>query len=176
MKNSILLLLLSITQFIYSQTIAEPEWSGEAIFVNDSTWHKLEAKKAYIKASAGAAVYLTGVGKVKTRIMVPENKSDIRIAKTEDLEFIINSGQNDINPNSIIHVVKLNTDKKNKRYYISGESGTFTGVKTGDLDLVEFKAKKYGETSYLINVPEITPGEYALIVNNSYDWNLFGID
>ena len=193
----LLTLLLLFATFSYSQTelekaavmqpgnqqiekqeleINEPEWSGQAVYVNDGESIELESQKAYIKANASASMFIVGVGKVKAKYMVKGNTSNVRIKSNNNLTFIVNAGSNSLNPNSVFKIVKLLTKKKNKRYYIGSSAGTFTGSKTGDLDLVPFRAKKYGKSSYKIEIKNITDGEYALIVNSSMDWNLFGIE
>ena len=166
-------------RIIYFQNseIPEPEWVGESIFLTDSTdVLKLENSKAFLKANAGASMYLTGVGNVKVKYNVKDNKSTIRINKKDSLNFIVNAGQNGVNPQSVVKIIKLLTNKPKKRYYVAAKSGTFTGTSSETLNLVSFTAKKHGQNSYLISVPKIEIGEYAIVVNESLDWNLFGID
>ncbi len=154
----------------------EPEWVGQAIYLNDGKITELESQKAYSKVNASASVFIIGVGKATAKYMAKGNKSTVRIKSNNNLSFIVNAGSNSMNPNSVFKIVKLLTKKKNKRYYIGSSTGTFTGSKTGDLELVTFRAKEYGESSYQIEIPNIADGEYALIVNGSMDWNLFGIE
>jgi hypothetical protein len=154
----------------------EPEWVGQAIYLDNGKITELESQKAYIKANASASMFIVGVGKVKSKYIVKGNKSDVRIKSSKNLSFIVNAGTNSMNPKSVFKIVKLLTKKKNKRYYIGSSAGTFTGSKVGDLELITFRAKKYGKSSYKIEIPNIENGEYALIVNSSMDWNLFGIE
>jgi hypothetical protein len=156
--------------------INEPEWIGQAVYLNNGETLELESQKAYLKANASASMFIVGVGKVKSKWMVKGNKSNFRIKSNNNIKFIVNAGSNGLNPKSVITIVKLLTDKKNKRYYIGSSSGTFTGSKSGDLDLVTFKAKKYGKTSYEVTIPNVGDGEYVMIINGSMDWNLFGIE
>jgi hypothetical protein len=150
--------------------INEPEWIGQAVYLNNEETSELENQKAYLKANASVPF-----GKVKAKWMVKGNKSNFRIKSNNNIKFIVNAGSNGLNPKSVIKIVKLLTDK-NKRYYIGATSGAFTGSKSGDLDLVTFKAKKYGKTSYEVTIPNVGDGEYVMIINGSMDWNLFGIE
>ena len=46
------------------------------------------------------------------------------------------------------------------------EAGTLSATKTNNLSSVDFKAKKYGESSYLIQLENLTPGEYGIIIGD----------
>jgi len=156
--------------------IKEPEWIGQVVYVDNQETLELESQKAYFKGNESASVFIIGIGKYKEKWMVKGNKSSFRIKSNNNIKFIVNAGSNELNPKSVIKIVKLLTNKKNKRYYIESSYGTYTGSKSGDLDLVSFKAKKYGETSYEVLIPNVGDGEYAMIINDSIDWNLFGIE
>ncbi len=178
-KLTLLIAFVAMMTMGYSQdettSIPEPEWAGEAIFVDNGKVVKLESQKAFIKANASASMYIVGVGNVKSKFVVKGKTSPVRLKQKKDLTFIVNADGNSVNPKTVVQIVKLQSKRK-KRFYIGGKTGTFTGTKMGDLELVPFKAKKYGENSYKIFVPKIEDGEYTIIINGSMDWNLFGIE
>ena len=45
-------------------------------------------------------------------------------------------------------------------------SGTLMKSRTNSKDMVRFNGKKYGESSYLIELKNLKPGEYGIIVSN----------
>jgi len=42
-------------------------------------------------------------------------------------------------------------------------------------EIVEFKAKKFGTSSYLITVPKFSIGQYGIYFKNTYTVNLFAV-
>ncbi len=51
------------------------------------------------------------------------------------------------------------------------ESGTLSKTETNNLSSVEIKAKKYGESSYLIQIDDLTPGEYGIVLGDPNNQN-----
>ncbi len=156
--------------------IKEPEWVGQVVYVDNGKTTELESQKAYYKANSSVSTFIIGVGKRTMKHMVNGNKSSLRVKSNNNIKFIVKTHTNVLNPKSIIKIVRLLTDKKNKRYYIGTTSGTFSGSKSGDLDLIKFKAKKFGKSSYEVLISNVGDGEFAIIINNSRDWNLFGVE
>ena len=161
-KNLLILLFLlfSITKANCQKgkniRITEPEFSGNAVFVNDTI---------------GSGVLLeqqtATIGKVKLRSK--ETSLEVNsccstvFADTINSQFIVRISDNSINPDDVISIVKMNIEN-NKR------SWKFSKPET-----VEFKAKKYGTSSYLITVPKLTIGQYGIYFKNTYTINLFGV-
>ena len=175
----IILPLILVSNIVLSQelNIPEPEWAGNILFVNDSLniGEKLEMKKAYQETKAGASMYIVGVGKVKTKSVIKGNTSQTVIKETDSIQFIIKNTTNDIDPNSIINIFKLNSTE-NKRYVETSSLGTYSGAEQMNIKFLQFQAKKYGKTSYLITIPKIKNGEYAITLANSRNnFNLFTI-
>ena len=54
---------------------------------------------------------------------------------------------------------------KERRYQVA-EVGTLSKAETNNLASIEFKAKKYGEQSYLIILEDLTPGEYGIVIGD----------
>lgn len=64
-----LVLSLFVTMSATAQvTVAEPEFSEETLLLtSDSEGIRLKRESGYVKTKAGASLYLTGIGKVKSR-------------------------------------------------------------------------------------------------------------
>lgn len=159
MKRNLLILvilLFSITkancQKVKNIRINEPEFSMTAIFVNDTIGKGilLEQQTATME------------GMVTLKYAVKNCCSTV-FADTINSEFIVRVSDNSINPFDVISIVKTKIEN-NKRTW-----------KFSKPETVEFKAKKYGTSSYLIAVPKFTLGQYAICFKNSNSVNLFGV-
>lgn len=157
-------------------TIKEPEWQGNVLYV-DSTNEgvKLEMQKSYLKTKAGASMYVVGVGKIKSKSHVNGVTSNLLIPRTENLQFIVKNSTNEVDPSSLINIFPLERGTKT-RFVEVASTGTFSGAENMNINYVSFSAKKYGESSYLITIPKIKNGEYAItLANTSGDFNLFTV-
>ena len=81
MKKSLLLavsLLFSLTTiFAQRVTVPEPEFADQTyLLTSDTTYKLLPRETGVIKTKAGASLYLTGIGKVKTRLTLPGKSSN----------------------------------------------------------------------------------------------------
>ena len=181
MKTLLLTTALFLTTLLsgYSQAIkvSEPEWEGEAIFVNDSIGKglTLERQEGTLKTKSSASVYMTGIGKTTAVLSVKGDASTVRLKKNSEIKFIYRFKDNGANPKNLIQVVAL-TKKKSARTVEVGSYETFAGASEGNLSYVEFKAEKYGTSSYLITITDLKSGEYALSTPSSNTMYLFGID
>jgi len=159
------LLILSFLLFSIAQAncqkeknirIAEPEFSGTAVFVNDTVGNGvlLEQQTATM-------------GKVKLRS--EETSAEVKgccstvFADTINSQFIVRVSNNSINPFDMISIVKMKIENTKRSWKFSKP------------ETVEFKAKKYGTSSYLITVPRFTLGQYGIYFNHTYTVNLFGV-
>ncbi len=78
-------------------------------------------------------------------------------------QFIVRVSDNSINPYDLISIVKMKIENT-KRIWNTSKS-----------EKIEFKAKKYGTSSYLITVPRFSPGQYGIRFKNNNTVNLFGV-
>ena len=156
------LLILSFLLFSISllkgQTIKvkEPEFSGTAIFVNDTI---------------GSGVLLeqqtATMGKVKLRSK--ETSLEVNsccstvFADTINSQFIVRVSDNSIKPDDVISVVKMNIENSKRSWKFSKP------------ETVEFKATKYGTSSYLLTVPKLPIGQYGIYFKNTYIVSLFAV-
>lgn len=156
------LLILSFLLFSISllkgQTIKvkEPEFSGTAIFVNDTIGDGILLEQQ-----------TATMGKVKLRSK--ETSLEVNsccstvFADTINSHFIVRVSDNSIKPDDVISIVKMNIENSKRSWKFSKP------------ETVEFKAKKYGTSSYLITVPKLTIGQYGIYFKNTYSVNLFGV-
>lgn len=135
------------------------------LLTSDSEGVLLRRENGYVKAKAGASLYLTGIGKIKSRLTLEGIKSVNEIKAKPNARIIIKSKDNTTDPNSFINIFKFEIYKKERRYQLA-EAGTLSATKTNNLSSVDFKAKKYGESSYLIQLENLTPGEYGIIIGD----------
>ena len=163
---TLLCVLFSCLSLSAQDATNEPEFIGEAVLLrSDKSTASLEKTTVQIKTKAGASVYLTGIGKVKTRINVEGTSARARVNASDDFRLIIRAVDNNTDPMSIISIFEMEQKGKNRRAELSSFS-TFGGSSDNNLELVPFVGKKYGESSYLIKLSDIKPGEYGVIVRN----------
>jgi hypothetical protein len=160
MKSNLLILsfLLFSVSMLNGQTIKvkEPEFSGTAIFVNDTIGDGvlLEQQTAIL-------------GKVKLRSK--ETSLEVNsccstvFADSINSQFIVRVSDNSIKPDDEISVVKMNIENSKRSWKFSKP------------ETIEFKATKYGTSSYLITVPKLPIGQYGIYFKNTYIVNLFGV-
>jgi len=164
MKRTIytmLLCMISVLGFAQS----EPEFEMEPYVFNeaDSTFETpLPCESAYAKAKAGASLFLTGIGKVKSYYYIKGKASSLKIDKNTS-NIIINTGNT--SPQQTLSIIKLE-QMDSKRRWKTGEVGSFTGATSNEDNSVVLKYKKYGENSVIISTKGFEPGEYCLAITN----------
>lgn len=164
MKTLICTLFMSMVSiFGFAQT--EPDFEMEPYVFNaaDSTFETpLPCESAYVQAKAGASLYLTGIGKVKTYYYIKGLKSSLEIDKKTS-NIIINTGGT--SPQQTLSIIKFET-LESKRRWKTGEAGSFTGASANEDNSVVLKYKKYGDNSVIISTAGLEPGEYCLAITN----------
>jgi hypothetical protein len=160
MKRSILILsflLFSITQANCQKDknirISEPEFSGTTVFVNDSIGNGILLEQQIATLAEGVITLKYAVKYCCSSVF----------ADTINSQFVVKVPDNSINPYDVISIIKMKIEN-NKRTW-----------KYSKPESVEFKAKKYGTSSYLITVPRLTLGQYGICFKNSSSVNLFGV-
>ncbi len=125
------------------QTIPEPEYIGNIVFVDSGHPKALEKQKASTKTKAGASMYIVGAGKIKSSNVVEGARSPIRILKRDSIQFIVRVANNDMDPFQLFNIFKLDQNQnKNTRYIEIGSLGTFSGASSNDISFIPFQAKK----------------------------------
>ena len=118
-----------------------------------------------IKTKAGASLYLTGIGKVKSRLTLKGIKSTSKAVGGSTTRLIIKAADNKTDPNSFISVFKFEVKGKERRYQLA-EAGTLSKTESNNLSSIEYKAKKYGESSYYIVLEDLTAGDYGIVIGD----------
>jgi hypothetical protein len=175
-----IILIISLFGTLQAQDIAieEPEFTGIILLVKDpNTGEKLEKQKSSNASKADIGAALFGVSKAKGMNVVKGASSPVRVAQHENIQFIVKVKENHFDPVDVINIFQMESDTdKDLRSIITGKVN-FNKTSTLDIEFVSFDAAKYGESSYLINIPELQPGEYAMTLEGSRDvFNLFGVD
>ncbi len=181
MKKGMILLITSILLGLNLNaqeiTIDEPEFEGEIVFVKNNEAFELDPVTTFSKSGQSAALMLTGMGKAKSKLVAKGKTSSLQIKQSDKLYFIYNHGDNSTNPRKVVQLLKFEIKGKNRIYVVSSSSSITGQTQSGVTDAIKFKAKKYGEGSYLIVVSDLAPGEYGFFLGNSetYDGSFFTI-
>jgi len=167
----------SITLNAQTTQIQEPEWVSNVIYVNDIVGNgiALEKQKIYSSTKTSTSLKLIGVGKVSGENCVKGEESPIEIRLANSLQFIVKAESNKVDPAILINIIELESSK-DKRCIELASINSLGDSRSGDMDYVSFTAKKYGESSYLITIPEIKIGEFAIILDGYANvYNLFQV-
>jgi hypothetical protein len=157
------------TMFCFTKNvkIPEPEFSGTIVYVNSNTGNgiPLETGKLFFKAKAIASpmpviVYIMGIGKATTKATVKGNTSSVKVKKNSIIQFIYKSNENTVNPVDIMQLIRFEEKGSNRETELAS-AGKFTGTSSGDSGFVQFTAKKYRASSYLITISNLGAGEYG---------------
>lgn len=170
MKKLLLSLIVALTSvtglMAQSIKVPEPEFAEETLLLtSDSKGVKLSRENGTIKTKAGASLYLTGIGKVKSRLTLKGIKSTSKAVGGSTTRLIIKAADNKTDPNSFISVFKFEVKGKERRYQLA-EAGTLSKTESNNLSSVEYNAKKYGESSYYIVLENLTAGEYGIVIGD----------
>lgn len=168
MKYASTILIFILLSFSLYGQIKEPTFIGEVYVIDGNSTTCLEKKRASIETKAGASMYIVGMGKISSKVTIDNSNSDIRLEPNSELRFIVKSRDNNIDPISIVNFFKFihTSQRKNSRYAEVSSVGTFSGASSNNYDFIDFKAEKYGESSYLLTVSGLDIGEYGIIVND----------
>ncbi len=161
-----LLAVMTIHAKAQQVTVEEPEFAEQSlVLTSDATAKLLPRENAELKTKAAASLYLTGIGKIKTRITLKGMNSTAIVNNEPTIRLIVKAVDNKTDPKSFINLFKFEV-KQNKRQALVAELGTFSGASENSLSNIDYNAKKYGESSYLISLDNLTPGEYGMIIGD----------
>lgn len=183
MKHIVTLALAIIASHLFSQNIkiTESEFSGNIIYVNDTVGAglKLEQQTCSSSSKANGVSYIPVAGmfagKSTSKGIVQGSKSPNQIAKASKTYFIVRVPDNTIDPVAVLNVFRLEPEKET-RSVIVATAKTMGGTKKGDIDFIKFTGKKYGTSSYLIELENLETGEYAMTLAGHREiFNMFGV-
>lgn len=164
MKRIIIFAFFCLFYSTVNAQIKEPEFWGEVFSLYNGNTSILEKKRAIVETKAGASLYLFGIGKIKSRFIVSDAYSNIRLPKQDEHKFIVKVADNNIDPFSIISFFKFSSHNEKERRAEISSIGTFTGTSNNNFDYIDFDAEKFGQSSYLLTVPNLDYAEYGIIV------------
>ena len=174
MKKILLSSLVGVFSFMNVNaqiTVAEPDFAEETLLLtSDDKGVLLNRENGTVKAKAGASLYLTGIGKIKSRLTLKGIHSVNESKGASTTRLIIKGKDNLTDPNSFINIFKFEVTSKERRYLLE-EVGTLSKAESNNLSSVDYKAKKYGESSYLIIIDDLTPGEYGIVIGDPNNAN-----
>lgn len=165
MKKALTILILSITLGVNAQE--------KGLFNNNKKIHTTPISS--IKATAGASMYIVGIGDVKTKAIISGGTSRDEI-KADDLTFVMNFGEKIVDDfdmstsysiNSPNDILLFRLEKKiNERRLLIGTLGTFSGSAIGinSNEAIHFDYTSMGNGKYEVTLPNnLKNGEYAFI-------------
>lgn len=180
MRKVIIALFLSLTSLIVWAQNFEPDFLGETVLL------KTDGSIINLDKEIAGENYSNGM----TYLEIESGRSSIRLNKDESATFIVKVADNSFEPLATVFVYKLKASKNKRRLDLSkGYSSTqisSTGstsqyinqtsenieseTKTSRIfstiikNCQHFKGKKYGESSYMIELEGLKEGEYAVLV------------
>lgn len=168
MKTFKLIALFLSINFIISLSVKaqlnEPEFIGEV--------YKIQDDNSTISIDKDIAAFTSGISWSSNSwnalsIEIQEKHAQTRFSSAETLKFIVRAVDNNSDPLSIISIYKLKAKRKKRTVLISEDnSGTLMKSRTNSKDLMRFNGKKHGASSYIIELKNLKPGEYGIIVSN----------
>lgn len=164
MRNLILLCLMLIGIVSTKAEINEPTYVGEAVMVlNDSTSQKLDKEFAQYRHGMSWSTNAWDA----TFLKIESGKARLRLPKGSSPKIIVKAVDNNSDPMTIISIYKFKAGK-NKRetmVYRSNEGTTGSSYNVTK-NMIPFSGDQYGEKSYVIELPNLDPGEYGIVVRN----------
>lgn len=157
---------MALAAGLHAQNVEEPEFVGESVIVkSDNSAIPLEKQVSTGRTVASTGLILTGIGKVRHQIQINGCCSNVTIPKNEKFSIVVRNRDNQSDPLSIIKVFRFEKKPKYRRAEVSSVS-SFGAAKSNNLDFITFTGKKYGTSSYILKLQDLTPGEYGITVSN----------
>ena len=155
----------------------EPEFSGTIVFADTTSSGKnLETATMTVKTKGNASLYITGIGKATSFGVVKGKTSTCILAAQPALYFVYRAESNSINPKDVIQLVRFTPSKDGNRVMPIVSASTFSST-SNEVAYLDFSAKKYGKSSYLVSVADLAPGEYGFSLDKerTYTVHLFTV-
>lgn len=172
-KVFLILVALLFAGISYGQTFSydgpEPEFMGEALLVKASgETQSLPTETPTTKTKANAALFLTGLGSVKTKLVLEGTTSSVAVESGEEFYVVVRGESNNYSPSAYIRVFKFDIQGKRRTAEVA-KLGSFSGHSENNLNYIPFQARKYGESSYLIKLQDVSAGEYGIKIDAETD-------
>lgn len=150
-------------------TVPEPEYKGQVAVINaDSTTTLLQKETGEHKAksSAFALVPIPGASlldRTKAYLTVKGAESPNKIS-SKKFSLIIRVKDNSEEPKNAFGIFKFETKKKERRFKMA-DIGFGSASATTNFTTVDYEAKKFGSSSYLVTLNDLLAGEYGVVAN-----------
>lgn len=177
MKKFIFTVILSlIFAPLYAQQ--EPEFIGEVLAYNTKTQKSVLLSKERVTGLKNKQLIFASFGIATQQLTINGFASDSQFDFDDKLQFIVRSINQDLDPAAYIKVIYLKQQYyKDRRIFSSSLStayniGPYTNETTSEsTTLVPFTAKRFGNNSYLVEIPKPIAGEYAIVTANPHNLN-----
>lgn len=178
MKRLFYLIVFTVLSFSVKAQ-QEPEFIGEVVAVNlsDNTSKLLPKEMLSEKINVSFSWFFTGSAFLTKQIELFYPNSVAQYDVTDKLQFIIRSVDNNLDPQAYVRIIRLVT-KDDKRVSVSSITSGYVTEFSASYEtqmvtssFVDFTAKKYGLSSYLVEVSRPAVGEYAIAVANPHNIN-----
>lgn len=181
-KKFFLFCIIALFCCIYTnaQKVVEPDYIGQVAVMNsDSTLTVLPKEAAEQKASSSkwGMIPIPGSGlfdKVSAYVAVKGSSSPTKFPSDKTI-LVIRGKDNNEEPKNAFGIFKFEKKKKERRYSLV-EAGALSGSKTtASFNTVQFNAKKYGETSYIVELTNLEAGEYGIVTTGVSEITTFSV-
>lgn len=164
MKTILLLCALLLSTINIQAQIEEPAYVGEAVIIlNDSTTQKLDKEFAQYRHGISWSTNAWDA----TFLKIESGKAKLRLPKGSTPTIIVKAVDNDSDPMTIISIYKFKAGRKKRETMIYRNNAGSTGSSYNvTKNMIPFSGDKYGQKSYIIELPGLDPGEYGIIVRN----------
>lgn len=175
------MMLITFAGSANAQNMKEPEYIGQVAHIQEDGKHLILTKEeAQMKTKTSGFGYIPIPGsslldKGKTFLQVKGCSSPTKIDKGK-VTFIIRVKDNNEDPKNALGIFKFEAKKKERRFMMA-EVGILAGAKaTSSFNTVPYEVKKYGESSYLVTIGDLTPGEYGIVTSDIGNVSTFSVE
>lgn len=162
MRIFILTLAILLSTFaVYSQ---EPEFIGEV--------NALKSDGAFVSLDKEIGDFKSGFSwshnsAKATWLVIAGGGAKSRFRSGDKLELVVRAVDNNSDPLTIVTIYRFKAKKKSRSVLLGEDnSGTLLKSRTNSDDIIRFRGKKFGTTSYLIALNDLPVGEYGIVVAN----------
>lgn len=173
--------LITFAGSAMAQNVTEPEYIGQVAHVKEDGKQLLLTKEeAQMKTKTSGFGYIPIPGsslldKGKTFLQVKGASSPTKINKGK-ITFVIRVKDNNEDPKNALGIFKFEAKKKERRFMMA-EVGILSGAKaTSSFNTVPYEVKKHGESSYLVTMGDLTPGEYGIVTSDIGNVSTFSVE
>lgn len=174
-------MLLAVSTSVNAQvTVSEPEFIGQVkLLTSDSTGIILEKEKASMKSKSThfGMIPIPGASlldKTKT-CMSLSGSSAKNTVPSGTVRFIIRVERTDVDPSTFLRILKFDVKKKSRESKIS-EVGILQGFNIDLNSTSAYDVQKYGQSSLLITMKDVQPGQYGITTTMWMDASTFGVE